>query len=62
MKTVVYKDFFGDFCMTSEENYNARIRNARKIQKLSGFQSAEQVIDYCCKYCGKNPSDFIVVN
>ena len=61
MKTVIYKSN-GVYYTTSEENYKASIQNARAIQKCDGFESAEAVIDYYCKYCRRKPEDFIVIS
>lgn len=62
MKQVIYKDkLFGVYCCTSEENYNARIQNAHAIQRLDGFESVEQIIEYYCKWFHSKPDDFIVV-
>ena len=60
MKTVIYKRL-GDYYTTNEENYNARIQNARAIHKMQGFKSPQEIIEYYCTYCGSKPEDFIVV-
>lgn len=59
MRMVIYKHL-GEFRVTTEENYNARIQNARAIHNLSDFSSAEEIIKYFCKYCGSKPEDFII--
>lgn len=61
MKTVIYKSM-GIYCTTTEENYNARIQNAFKVQKLRDFESAEEIIEYYCKYFGSKTEDFIIIN
>lgn len=59
MKYVIYKNIFG-YCVTSEENYYARICDARAIQKCYDFKSANSIIDYYCKYFKWNREDFII--
>lgn len=59
MKTVIYKAL-GIYYATSERNYNAVIRNAREVQELRDFNSAEEIIEYYCKYFGSKPEDFII--
>ena len=59
-KTVIYKRL-GEFYITNEANYNARIQNAREIHHMQDFDSAEEIIEYLCKYCGSKPEDFIVM-
>ena len=60
-KTVIYKSN-GIYCVTTEANYNAHIRDARAIQKMQDFNSAEEIIEYFCKYCGSKTEDFIIIN
>ena len=48
------------FYVTSEENYNRRIQNAREIKRMDGFSTVEEVIDYWVKWFGVQPEDFIV--
>lgn len=60
MKFVIYKTL-GGYCVTPEENYHATVQDARQIQRLDDFESAEEVIDYYCKYCKCRPEDFIVI-
>lgn len=48
------------FYVTSEENYNRRIQNAREIKRMDGFTTVEEVIDYWVKWFGVEPEDFIV--
>jgi hypothetical protein len=59
MKTVIYKAG-GTYYVTTEENYNARIQNARAIHRLD-FESAEEIVEYLCKYCGYKAEDFIII-
>lgn len=59
MKYVIYKNILG-YCVTSKENYHARIRDARAIQKCYDFKSANSIIDYYCKYFKWNREDFII--
>lgn len=60
-KTVIYK-LNGIYCVTTEANYNAHIRDARAIQKMQDFNSAEEIIEYFCKYFGSKTEDFIIIN
>ena len=59
-KTVIYKSN-GIYYITSEENYNAYIRDARQTQKMQDFNSAQEIIEYFCKYCGSKIEDFIII-
>lgn len=58
-KTVIYKRL-GKFYITNEENYNARIQNANAIHHMQDFTSADEIIEYLCKYCGGKAEDFII--
>ena len=60
MKMVIYKAG-GIYCVTSEENYNAQIQNARAIHKMLDFDSAEEIIEYYCTYFGSKAEDFIIM-
>ena len=60
-KIVIYKEL-GDYKTTSKANYNARIRDARKIQTLSDFESAREIMDYYNKYFHTTDDDFIVLD
>ena len=60
MKIVIFKDL-GGYCTTSEENYNARIQDARRIQKWYDFKTPEEIIEYSIKYFGGSKEDYIVV-
>ena len=44
-KLVIYKSL-GKYRVTPKSNYGSRIQNARKIQKLDDFNSAEEIINY----------------
>ena len=57
---VIYKAN-GVYCVTTEENYNARIANARAIHKMQDFNSAEEIVDYYCKHFGSKPEDFTIM-
>lgn len=59
MKIVIFKEL-GTFKTTTEENYNAIIRNAQLVQTWKDFESAEEIINYCTTYCGKKAEDFII--
>ena len=59
MKIVIYKAE-GIYYTTTEENYKARIQDARAIHKMQDFTSAEEIIEYYCKYFGNKTEDFII--
>lgn len=61
MKIVIYKAL-GIYYATREDNFYAQIRDANRVQKLADFNSAQEIIDYYCKYFGCKPEDFIVVD
>jgi hypothetical protein len=61
MKTVIYK-VGGIYHTTTEANYKARISNARLVHKMQDFNSAEEIIEYFCKYFGSKTEDFIIIN
>lgn len=60
MKMIIYKAL-GIYYATTEENYKARIQDARAIHKLQDFSSAQEIINYFCTYCGSKPKDFIII-
>lgn len=60
MKFVIYKNISG-YCVTSQENYNARIQDTNLIQKCYDFKSANAIIEYYCKYFKFNRDEFIKV-
>lgn len=47
-KKIIIREVFGDWEVTTEENYNAFIRDARQVKKLSGkeFENIEEVKDF----------------
>ena len=61
MKTVIYKSG-GIYYTTTEENYNAKVQNARAIHKMQDFETAEEIIDYYCLFFGSSREDFIIIN
>ena len=42
---VVWKEY-GNYKVTSEDNYNSVYRNEREVNTLTGFDNANQVICY----------------
>jgi hypothetical protein len=60
MKTVIYKEN-GIYKTTTEENYNAVIQNARKINTMEDFNNAEEIINYYIKWFGSKKEDFIII-
>ena len=54
---IIFKDLKG-YKMTDEANYNARIRNERKVSDWSAFSSAEEIIEYCVKYYGGTAEEY----
>ena len=60
MKMVVYKSD-GIYYVTTEENYNAPISNARAIHKMKDFESADEVIEYFCTHFGSKAEDFTII-
>lgn len=60
---VIYKDnFSGVYYTTPKSNYDARIQNANRIQKWDGFDTPQEIIDYCTKYSsGFDPQNVIIV-
>ena len=60
MKTVIYK-VNGIYHTTSEDNYKAHIQNAFKVQRLPDFESADEIIEYYCKYFGSQREDIIIM-
>lgn len=61
-KIVIYK--VGNiYHTTDEDNYNARIQNARKIHAIDGAESAQDIIDYYIRYgWADSKDDFIVID
>ena len=60
MKTVIYKEN-GTYKTTTEENYNARIQDARRIHTMHDFESEEEIMEYYMKYFGSGKDDFIII-
>ena len=58
---VVYKSG-NDYCVTSESNYKSYIQNVRKIQRLQGFNSADEVIGYYVTHNWATYDEFIVID
>ena len=61
MKIVIYKAE-GIYYTTTEKNYAAGIQDARAIHKMESFSSAEEIIEYYCKYFRSQPEDFIIID
>ena len=59
-KMVVYKSL-DDYCVTTLANYNSYVQNTRTIQRLQGFTSFQEVIEYYCKYFNAKEEDFVVI-
>lgn len=62
MKTVIFKNSKGEYMTTTEDNYNARIQNARQIHNMREFSTADEIIEYYCKWFGSKETDFIVID
>lgn len=60
MKMVIYWAG-GNYYVTSEENYNAQIQNARAIHQMKDFDSAKEIIEYYCTHFGSKAEDFIIM-
>ena len=58
-KQVIYREC-GVLHVTTEQNYNARIRNARIIHRMADFRTPAEIVEYYCKWFKSNPEDFIV--
>ena len=61
MKAVIYKAL-GVYYATSESNFYATVRDARAVQKLDDFSSAEEIIAYYCKHFGCKAENFIIID
>lgn len=65
MKTVLYYSHTdGCFIMTSKQNYNSYIQNARDKHILTDVTNGEQVqefIEIACKMWNASPEDFEVI-
>lgn len=58
-KLVIYKSL-GDFKITPESNFKARIQNANKITDLKDFDTVDEIIDYYKKWFHSTDDDFII--
>ena len=58
-KLVIYKSL-GDFKITPESNFKARIQNANKITDLKDFDTVDEIIDYYKKWFHSTEDDFII--
>lgn len=58
-KLVIYKEN-GIFKTTTEENYNATIRDAQKVSDWGAFDTTEEIINFCIEYCNRKKEDFII--
>ena len=58
-KLVIYKSL-GDFKITPESNFKARIQNANKITDLKDFDTVDEIIDYYKKGFHSTEDDFII--
>lgn len=56
MKFVIWKQN-GAWYSTEEWNYHAFVRDARKVQRWDGFETAEEIMDYWHKYFDKEGKD-----
>ena len=61
MNLVIYKDLRG-YCVTSEYNYSAAVRNERAIIKCYDFENADEIIDYYSKYFNESRNHFTVID
>ena len=57
---VIYREN-GVLKVTTKENYNRPVANARQIHTLADFTTPEEVIEYFCKYCGSKKEDFTII-
>lgn len=60
MKMVIYKSM-GVWNITTEENYNARIQNARQIKRIEWAKSPTEIIEYYVKHFNSSESDFTII-
>lgn len=61
MKKIIYNDGYG-YKVTSEDNYNATIKNASKIIDCKNFDNAASIIEYFVKYCNAQKNDFVIID
>ena len=60
-KMVIYKSMNNTYCLTPEENYNARIMDAFKVSKWEGFETPEEIVEYSIKHYNALKEDFIII-
>lgn len=58
-KAVIYNSL-GVWYYTPEDNYNCRIRNERRVHRMDGFGTADEVAEYLVKYLHYSPEEIIV--
>lgn len=61
MQYIYYDTLYKCWCITSRENYEARIRNARTVIMCEEFTSAEQVQDYLVNRIHLNKNDITII-
>lgn len=65
MKQVIYKNHTDDaFYMTSKQNYDSYIQNARAIKRLDGVKTSNDVFEFiekACAWWNMKETDFIVI-
>ena len=60
MKQYVIFCQFGTFYVMEKEEYDKRIWNVRKIQRMEKLENAQEVIDYWVKYLDCTHDQFII--
>lgn len=60
MKMTIYK-CNNVWCITPDENYNARIQNARQIKRIEWATSPQEIIEYYIKHFNSSESDFTII-
>ena len=58
---IYYDKLRGCYCVTSRENYEARITNARAVMQCTDFASAEQVRDYLINHGYGNKEQYTII-
>ena len=58
---IYYATLRGCYCVTSRENYEARLTDARSVLTCSDFASAEQVRDYLVNYGDGTKDQYIII-
>lgn len=61
MQYIYYDQLYNCWCITSRENYEARIRNARTVVRCEGFTSAEQVQDYLVNHVHADKNNITII-